>query len=96
MNYNNQIPAWSYSKQKKEAQFGNPAQGMEPNPETGEPQRMARYRGVMVYEVRVPAQPESPEAEQAAADQAANELYQKVHGVVGDEIPIQDPPEKYA
>jgi len=78
MNFTNKIPAWSYAK-KKIAQFA---------------EKQARYRGVMIYEVRVESQPENPQAEQEAAERAASELYQRVHGSVGDEVPMINPPEK--
>lgn len=78
MNFSNKIPAWSYAK-KKIAQFAG---------------EEARYRGTFIYEVRVPAQPENPQAEQIAAEQAANELYQRVYGAVGDEVPMANSPEK--
>lgn len=88
MDFKNNIPAWSYSKIKKKSQFMGE--------ESVERPRTVRYRGVMVYEVEIPAQPDNPQAEQTAADKAADELYQKIWSVVGDKVPIQDPPERYA
>ena len=97
MSFKNYIPAWSYSNKKKEAQFRvSPSQSTEIDPNTGEAQRMARYQGVMTYEVRVPAQPENIEAEQQAAEIAASNLYEKVWKAVGDEVPTHSYPEKYA
>lgn len=58
-------------------------------------QREARYRGIMLYEVRVPAS-EDKKAEQAAAYQAAGELYTRVFRAVGDEVLSYDFPEFYA
>lgn len=94
MNYNNQIPAWSYAKISKQAQFANiPDYGIQSG--DSEPPKTTRYRGIMVYEVNVPSQPDNPEAEQAAADEAAQELYQRVHNAVGDEVLEHNPPEEY-
>lgn len=94
MDFKNNIPAWSYAKKKKTAQFSDIGMDSEFG-ELGSPSREAIYRGVINYEVRVPAQPGSPETEQAAADKAASELYQKLWNVVGDQIPDMLPPEKY-
>ena len=57
-------------------------------------QRSARYRGVIVYEVRVPAA--DTDTEKQAADQAAANLYEQIYGVVGDEAVSYDLPEKFA
>lgn len=102
MNYNNQIPAWSYAKElNKKAQFSNiPDFGIGSGDSSEEErlpidsQKMARYRGTMIYEIRVPAQPDNPEAELAAADEAALKLYQRVYEAVGDDVPFHNPPER--
>lgn len=77
-----------YGKFKKTAQIEGEDGGL-----GNAPQRMARYRGIMIYEVRVPAGEKS--AEQAAAKQAADDLYGRVFGAVGDEVFSCDPPEFY-
>jgi hypothetical protein len=111
MNYNNQIPAWSYAnKLNKQAQLSNiPDYGIGPKDPSGpndpsdmesdmgssEPENTVRYVGTMNYEVRVPVQPGNPEEELAAADEAALYLYQRIYDTVGDEITSHNPPEKY-
>jgi len=55
--------------------------------------RTERYRGVMVYEVNVPANPDQGQ-EQEAANEAARELYQRIWGLVGDDVPDYDMPSK--
>jgi ABC-type microcin C transport system permease subunit YejB len=57
------------------------------------PQEMSRYRGVMVYEVSVPAGDKTNE--QAAASQAAQDLYSRIFSTVGDAVPTFEPPEFY-
>lgn len=79
MNFSNKIPAWSYAK-KKIAQFAG---------------EEARYRGTFIYEVRVPAQPKNPLAEEEEANRAMDELYKRVYGAVGDEVPLSTPPQKF-
>lgn len=78
MKYGTQIPAWAYAKKAQ----------IEPS------QEMVRYRGVMTYEVRVPRNPNDPQSEQMAAEQAASELHDKIWKMVGDDIPTYNPPEK--
>tara|TARA_B100001057_G_C22524410_1_gene823207 strand:+ start:266 stop:526 length:261 start_codon:yes stop_codon:yes gene_type:complete len=69
------------------------ADGM-PDPQAGpSSDRTERYRGIMVYEVNVPANPDQSQ-EQEAANDAARELYQRVWNLVGDEVPDYDMPNK--
>jgi len=72
------------------AQLAN--ESIEPQIEAPEG-RTERYRGVMVYEVNVPSNPDQ-NLEQETANEAARELYKRVWSLVGDDIPDYDMPNK--
>jgi len=72
------------------AQLAN--ESMEPQIEALD-DRTERYRGVMVYEVNVPVNPDQ-NLEQETANEAARELYQRIWRLVGDNVPNYDMPNK--
>lgn len=74
-----------YRSLKKQSQI-------EPQSVEGSP--MARYRGIMLYEVRVPSTG-NQQQDQQVAEQESSSLYQKVFGAVGDSVFSYDPPEFY-
>lgn len=59
------------------------SQNIEDDEFMGQPPRMARYRTMIVVEVRVPENPDK-KAELQLARAKADELLQEIQGVVGD------------
>lgn len=85
MQHGNQIPSWA--TRSKNAQFENMDDAGEVSP------RMVRYRGTMTYEVLVPENAD-PQAEQAAANEKAHELWKQIWDQHGDDVPTADIPTK--